>query len=93
MINFHWEGVILAGNVFIIYIKTIRILRIFRREGDYSAGRGSECTHLYTELWSTAGTQTIDVMMPVICQYDARDMSFCFTFQACSQGKGHQSVY
>ena len=34
MINSHWEGVILAGNVFIIYIKTIRILRIFRREGD-----------------------------------------------------------
>ena len=34
MINSHWEGVILAGNVFIISIKTIRILRVFRKGGD-----------------------------------------------------------
>ena len=83
VINSHWEGVILAGNVFIIYIKTIRILRIFRGEGNIIqlALRGVyTCTQSYgVQL----GPQTIGVMMPVI-------WAFVFTFQAGSQGKRHQ---
>ena len=69
MINSHREGVILTGNVFIIYIKTIRILRIFREGGGYYSAEGS--VHLYTELWSTAETSDHRY-------HDARDMSFCF---------------
>ena len=68
MINSHWEGVILAGNVFIIYTKTIRILRIFRREGDIIqlavALKGVyTCTQSYGVQLRP---QTIGDMMPVI---------------------------
>ena len=74
VINSHWEGVILAGNVFIIYIKTIRILRI-QRGGEYYSAGSEGSVHLYTELWSTAGTSDHRC-------YDASDMSFCFYFSS-----------